>query len=503
MSGALLFLACGGSTSTPSSRKNTNSPTLTSEAEASLLTDAQIKALEISAPLLEKYSINDLKKIRDNRLNQNVVEIQDLEIYKAINNTLCRRIAQLRNECSVATLIMPAAQSVSLNCTDEGPEAASVSQSDIKIKFEAKSSLAPGEFYLEAEGLYESSSFKSGEEKVITFALRQGRTSSQTSPSFKDLSALLIRNKDPNAILPSPNILHIVIRVGDKIIFDGFPLVGDSSSGNKQYQLPMNQILDLSNSPACKPDMAEINRVTDETRNNIQSQYASKEPVRKRSGSSKEELINEIIQYRDEIEQRFPALTAERDRAPKLKSELSKDNLVGCQETQPINEIKFEITGQKETNPYQIGRFDEPLTGTPNGGTIKIEMGDGIVFSKDAVTLMGHPGVFIDTLPNTLVSGVKYLKISKLGVSYESIRHVSTQLVFFNKTEFDVYENDIFSIQGIKVFINSTQVYENLELDLKLASNKVPGSVLSWSAPTFRSQELWQKFMLRTDCDQK
>lgn len=503
---------------------------------------------------LESLSLSELQDMYRDRAKQDEADEQDLAVIDQMNIGLCAQLERLRSRCNVASRILPDGYA-RLKCGSTG--GADVS-SESMPKFTASvESSDPGPFILVLNGRFKSSAFPGGgEETVVTFS-GGSMSDAKLAPQFKQIYRAEIRRakEDPEKMaqqrkkadeggsnpssadesktkkpaakssddplkLPKLDEFSFTFKVNDEEVFSGLPLTYDDSSyQGYRYLLNLYLIEKKFNSSECRLSHAHINSIKDSIREAVEETFR-KEDYKKTRGSnvmipdinSKPDLMGAIDKLKSSIEKRSLVLEDERNRLLRITTELSPDEKIGCHAMEEIKTINIEVAGAMFDDKDSPLVMTRARTRFENKGLaaslIRFRLGSNVVISIDQSQTQLIGSHYETSLSEeTLVGAIEYLQIEKLGTQFSnSPVQTSGILGFGGKDYFDIREEWIYSITGVRIFVNTYKVYDNQNLNLTFSSaNYTPGGkpgIMKWTAKSFRANPDWVKLMQRTDCEQ-
>ncbi|MBP6217364.1 MAG: hypothetical protein KA436_02115 [Oligoflexales bacterium] len=507
LSSLLCLQACGGKSAAPVAKDS--APVDPAESSSLLDKDQIGDAALLPDSELKKMSLANLKEVYKNRAEQDIAEEIDMLVYKTINEQLCSRIMKVRSECAVAQQITGSANtSDELQCGGGQSQTSTASRKLTAQLFADDSEAASGDFILEVQGgkdqgIYLSSTFKKGVEADISFKPLVAQSAKSVAPQFRNLTVISIKKQDGSA-LPNKNSMRLVLKMGDSVLIDGIGLVPSEATEaqkDKKYIYPLSKIVNLAESEACLVTADEVDNLKNAIRTDVRNKKGPA-TVSNFSGQKNALIIN-ITKIKKKISDRQAGLEDARNRLLKLTAELTPDSLFGCYANQPIQTLRIELDGRPLPARNLAKSFKDPFSSTGNPLDSKIELGSAVSVNINSLQHVG--GYWEGPVPNTLISNIEYLKITKGGIGYRSDQTCTSQLILAETCSYKVQEENMYSLTGITVKVNGIIIYSNKNLDLIFGDDqnqyKDPRSIMTWSAPTFRSNENWVKLMQRTDCD--
>lgn len=456
--------------------------------------------------------------LEQERKNQDLAEEDELVLLDAINTELCRKLDEKRKNCPAIKRLIFDPTERSLQCDGETAEASTAPKIVVTIPDNKI-----GTFVLMANDIYKSSSFGPGTNE-ITFSSESG--GEFQAPQFIKVYKLALRSYDAAGKLkelPSIEAFNVKITIdGNELLNDYATLSEDTllKEQNKEFRVPVNDIIELRRSSTCLVDQNQIDTLRSQIGQAITANqvHARKEDYRKTKESldynvsnpaaKRSTLIESVYGYQASIERRFPILEAERNRQFKLISEIKTDVQIGCQYIQPIHSFELEIEGNMNMNVAlgtEDGQRPPDLQDGP-ASELLLDFG-GVKFSVDFSTqnIFGirYP-LEKDVSDEAIIGELDRIYLRKKGATFNNVAvscnntgGILGQLgkVFYDETCYEVYEDGVFSIDAISIYVNGKKAFSRSDLGISLdhKSRKWTGDL--------QSNEKWIQLMLDDTCE--
>ena len=466
----------------------------------------------------QNMPLGELMLLEQERKNQDLAEEDELVLLDAINTELCRKLEDKRKNCPAIKRLIFNPSERSLRCDGESEAENKAPKIAVTIPPEKT-----GSFVLIANDLYRSSPFGSGT-KQITFSPESG--GEFDAPPFIKVYKLVLRSYNASGELkelPSIEAFNIKITIdGNELLNDYATFSEDTllKEENKEFRIPVNDIINLRKSSTCLVDQNQIDSLRSEISKAITAEqvFSRKEEYKKTKEGldynvtnpavKRKALIESIYKYQTSIEYRFPLLEAERNRQFKLVSELKTDVQIGCQYMQPIQSFELELEGSMNMN-VRIGTEDgqrpEDLQDGP-ATELLLDFG-GVKFSVDfdSQNIFGirYP-LEKDVSDEAIIGELDRIYIRKKGATFNNVAvscnntgGVLGQLgkVFYDETCYDVHEDGVFSIDAISIYVNGKKAFSRSDLGISLDHK-----TRKWTGD-LQSNEKWVQLMLDETCE--
>lgn len=467
---------------------------------------------------LEIMPIGELMLLEQERRNQSMFEEEELTLLDAINTALCRKMEEKRSFCPAIKRLIFDPTEQSLRC--DGSQAAEIVKAPIIEVTIPKNKT--GSYVLVANDLYTSSKFGAGGPTKIIFSHSGGGFQ---APQFLKVYKLVLRSADAdNKVLPQIESFSIKITIDGVELLDELMLESDdeiAKERNEEFKISVSDIVNLRKSGTCKVNQHDIDNLKNSIRNSItQDQVISKKQDYQQAKAAmdfsnvssqstrRSDLINKIFQYRSEIELRFPVLEGERNRQFKLTNELKTDMRLGCHARLPITSFAVELEGSMN-NRTELGQQDFQKADQYGDGASTELLFDfgGVKFSIDFAKQNIFQTKYIyekDVSDEALVASLDRIYIRKKSSSFDNVPvPCNTQGGFvgsigkllFNETCYDVYEEGVFHISALSVFVNEKKIFAKRDLKIRFTHE------LKVYEDDLQSNAAWVKLMLEEDCD--
>ncbi|MFK7824766.1 MAG: hypothetical protein AB8G05_11445 [Oligoflexales bacterium] len=520
---SFLFIQCNPSSSQGTGRAGSTAPI--GEEENPLAKNGEETNKENSSGLYQDMPLGELMLLEQERKNQDLAEEDELFLLDAINSEFCRKLEEKQKNCpAIKRLIFDPTES-KLRCDGQK------TTSDIAPKIEVTiPNTKSGSFVLLANDIYKSSPFGPGSTE-ITFSSESG--GEFQAPPFIKVYKLVLRSYDSAGQLkklPSIESFNVKITVDGNELLDDYAAPSEDTvlkAENKEYRIPVNDIINLRKSSKCLVDQNQINALRTTITNGITADqvFSRKQEYKKarenlnydiadRSGK-RASLIEDIFKHQTSIEFRFPILEKERNRQFKLVNELKTDVQIGCQYMQPIQSFEIELEGSMNSN-VRIGVEDSQRPDDLQDGTateLLLDFG-GVKFSVD----FSNQNIFgirypleKDVSEEAIIGELDRIYIRKKGASYaDTANEVSCsngangiwaqaeqaiKKAFYDEICFDIREEGVFFISEITIWVNGETAFSRSDLGIALDHK-----TRKWSGD-LQSNEKWIQLMLNEKCD--
>ncbi len=497
---------------------------------------------------LEAMSPADLQKTYTSLTTQAQSDIEQYSIDDQISTLLCQRLQTLRSDCASSNTLIPSADPT-LNCagTSTGSLTAITTASPILVTLvDGSDSLLPsssanGQYILVANGNYISSPFGAGANVPITFTSNLGANATVEPPELKQVYRLELRratepSSPPNGggatgtgtattsstttelPIPSSNFGVLLKYQGTVLISGSMITYDDPSWVGYRYLLNVGGIQANASSSSCVVSAAEISNIKTQVNDSVTSQtaFAAKQALFAAQSSplTGDQMIAAILKAQSQISQFSTAMDSTENTLLMLNNELAPTDLIGCHADEPITTLYISLTGNVAP-PKSIGNWNQCPTPTLGPSPdLRFEMGSSVVVNIDESTSsnIGPQGgtPWQGTLEDqALVGDIEYLRISKLGITYDDGGPECTSgLLGINGKCLEICtEINVYNVTGVTVAIDTPSVahrtiYDNQNLNLVFGSSLYsPAAVTRWTEENFRANDDWVVFMQDTDCD--
>lgn len=426
--------------------------------------------------------------------------------FKSLNTFLCLRLKLYREECLINTPVVPSGTETSLQCheTDEEPSRV---QKEISVSLSTTTGLNT-ELYFVANSTYESTPFGEGT-SVIQFNSTSG--TSTLAPSFRELESLIIRPSNSGATLPSYSTISLTVLIdGSPIISGGILPAANAEEEGSEYRINLKQILETSQSSLCSISGEQIAEVTETAKAYTTANKPSFTPFSNQEESL--DVASKITLVESRIASSESELNVERTRYSDFLSEMQTTEYAGCRLSQDLTKISIRIYGNIEAQDVIKYNSTEPMSFS-NQSTdcmnLHINLGTGLSWDVDQSTqgLLGSTAP--EFIPEITGQGLTmgnmnkvYLKRSGVCIDNQQVA-VSKGLfegIFGggNDYNYNVFEENIFSITGITITANDLIVYDNRTLDITFSREYE----LTWEDPLFEQNQKWIEMLQNEECNQ-
>jgi len=458
-----------------------------------------------------------------------------------IATALCLRMQQLNSQCTGSNPVVPDGGS-GLICDPSQTDQATSLASPFKVVLTDTSGTMltpanfPGQYILVANTLYESTPFGAG---ATTISFSYKGSGNAPSPLLMQLTSLEIRNAKDTVTgtyssdilngkgtpLPAISSFYVQLNYNNKKLTDGSLIPNSNSSyTNYRYVVSLKTIFDEASSVDCKVTQAEVNDIKTQITSSIQSAASESSsangPTTAPVNATKDQLIAGILDAQSRMATAAPLIQNDENRILNFTGELQVYQTVGCHASEPLKQLTIQVFGKKNdpkllTDNYAISETstDSCPVVNPQGSssTLEFSMGPSVVVDIDTSKIGVVGGSWTGPIQDqSLVGGMHYLRISKLGVGIAEAGKVC-KVGFLGVSQtcgMTCNETDTFSITGVKIQVQTpstqspTTVYDNESLNITLASVLyAPNAVISWTAADFHSDPNWIAFMSATNCD--
>lgn len=460
---------------------------------------------------LETMPLGELMLLKQERAQQDQSEQGELELLDAINGRLCEKLEDKRKNCPAIKRLIHDPYANPLKCSANEDTGKTL----IEVTIPAGK---PGSFVLIANDLYTSSAFSSGT-TTITFTDKGGDL---MAPQFIKIHKLVLRTEgETPAPLPPSEGFFVKITVDGDDLLDELVRPSEDAELARQgteYSISVKDIINLRKSSVCMINHQQIEELKLNIRNTITQDQALQMKDQFLRDSIKidevgdpdvkrKEVIAELTALRSKISARFNVLEGERNRQFKLANELKTDIHMGCHFRKPINSFEIELEGSINDRVY-LGKQDQKKPDRIfDGGTHEILFDFGAVkFSLDfsKTNIFGVRHVYEkDVSDESLVGSLDRIMIRKKGVTYDNVMTPcrtsggifgSLEKVFWDESCYDVYEQGIFTISALTIYVNQKKAFSKGDLGVKLSRENYKFS------EDLQSNEQWVKLMLDEDC---
>ncbi len=464
---------------------------------------------------LSDQSLSDLRKTYDEHVSLAKNAEQELTINRQISDANCMRIAQLRTECSSSTRLIPDAVAP-LGCAQESGVGDTTSSLSATIAGLSAQEDPTAQYILVANKTYTSDPFKVGSDVVLRFK-STGTSDAQLAPQLKQISRIEIRraNEDTTNIAGGAGKaasklssgMTLLLKAKGEVMASGL-LVDYDDPKFKDFRklLALTTIQNNAMSPSCRVEQAELD--------NIASQIRDAQPKITASNSSalsQKQLQDGIKQADAQLAKDTPLLEELQNTLLIQKNELRGNMGMGCHMNETVSEIIFEVSGKKE-DEKSIGNFSKVPVPVLNGSasTLSFAMGSSIIanIDQDKYGVVGGSPYVYKVSDQVVVGDIQYLRVSKLGFGYTGRESCTSGFLGATQNcDYQVFEQNIFTINGLKISIktsggSTTTIYDNHNLNFTLGSTRYSKMALSsWTESNFTTNDNWIRFIQDTNCD--
>lgn len=473
--------------------------------------DGNESSTAVNVDDLETMPLGELMLLKQERSQQDQSEQGELELLDAINGRLCEKLEDKRKNCPAIKRLIYDPYANPLKCSKE----ADAGKTLIEVTIPAGK---PGSFVLIANDLYTSSAFSSGT-TTITFTDKGGDL---LAPQFIKIHKLVLRTEgETPAPLPPTEGFFVKITVDGNDLLDELVRPSEDAELARQgteYSISVKDIISLRKSSVCMVNHQQIEQLKLNIRNTITQDQALEMKDQFLRDSIKidevgdpdvkrKEVISELTALRSKIAARFNVLEGERNRQFKLANELKTDIHMGCHFRKPINSFEIELEGSINDRVF-LGKQDQKKPDRIfDGGSHEILFDFGAVkFSVDfsKTNIFGVRHVYEkDVSDESLVGSLDRIMVRKKGVTYDNVLTPcrtsggifgSLEKVFWDESCYDVYEQGVFTISAITIYVNQKKAFTKGDLGVKLSRENYKFS------EDLQSNEQWVKLMLDEDC---
>lgn len=447
----------------------------------------------------DEFTVQDLQTELQARSQEDSSSKEEYAILTSINQAFCERLNKLRTECVAAARIMPSSSDRALAC--DGNFDAVSKKHNISVTFKG----GRGKWVLIANDTFQSSPFGSGTSD-ITFS--STGNDDVKAPQLKEISKLYIRSMD-GAVNAGTRYTFSLSVDGVVLLQGGLLPLPDSGSDNTLL-VSVSDIQMMAMSNTCRVSPSELTGIKEQVKSQVTAQLVQDRREGYSAGGSSSSsnrgaLIQKILQHRMAINEIFPVLEDERSRNLALTNSLKSDLDVGCQMNELINELKIEVTGAHTAISNLLETNDNGWK-NPSGNQglcqqVEFRFGPDLAFSIDQSkhSIIGSPGTayIASSIPEgAKIGSVEYVSVLKKAVCFDNTAVKEREMMFFEKTRYEVREKHQMSINRIKITINGMEAY-NTSVDLLFDYKHTK----PWKDPKFRENPAWVELMTNTNCN--
>lgn len=535
----LLSCSCLPKSSTISSRSGSQQADLQSGTDHNVDSgdvaneSRQSSSILFDQKYLEELPLQQIKSYYKTRTTQLEMSKKEYAIDHQIGNELCVRLQNLRASCVVSNHLTPYVKDT-LKCAQAAPNIMDTEASHFSVLLTDTSGnplkAIDGQFVLVANTNYISDPFSVSADqkpKIIKFNAQMGSISGGDSPEIEQVNSLELRRANEISAdilngkgvkLPSRTSFFVQLFYNSVKLTDGLLIdVANASFVGYRYKVSLEEIFNMSRSSKCTIQKAEIDNIKNQVRAGVEnktndSQASSVFSKKNVIYPSKEKMIEAILAAQDSLAELTPMLNSAQNRILALTGELVSGQTIGCHASEPIKSISINIQGVRN-NPKPLGKFGRCPTLLPNGpgSVIAVRLGEGITINIDQNKYGMGGTAWVGQVPNqSLVGGIEYLQLSKLGITIDNLgEHCVPSPMGLGKPDcsYVCQEDDTFSITGVKISVDTPSVssftiYDNQNINIVMGSSLYSSSaIVTWNENAFRSNPNWVNFMYDTNCD--
>ena len=429
----------------------------------------------------------------EQRETQYLNEKKELATSLRVSQALCTRLSAIRRSCAGKKPITSGAWMHELDC--HGRYARTRSKAKVEVAVTAP---AGGSFWLRLNDTYESRLLSPGTSSLVFDSLAND---SSPVPLFEDImKAELIVEHPGDAVGGATGQLQILV--------DGSPLLSQAFRGLRtmgRQAINTQSLYHERISERCHTTREALDLLIRKAAAGGGSSYPSDgfvdaagmpQPLPVRSAGGRREMKERYIAALRNLQQISPEIEGLRNRILKLKNEILSDSGAGCHLQQDIKSLRLTIEGNqiREDVAKKSGR---QRTGHGDSEVLSISLGGGIGFST---------ANFIGTLvpaadfKGKKIAAISQLKLEKMGVYFDNVSRscgVSTiESLFKNDTCYDIYEENVMTINSITLEVNGMILLQKNNLGVKLNRRHTAWQISDLAV----SNHYWAQMLQNTNC---
>lgn len=416
---------------------------------------------------LGSLSLDELKvRVRD--LGMDVFRKKlDLRIAKRVVTDLCEKNLELRQACLVKNPIAP----------DGGATLCSQEDGDWTPP-PFKMSLPPSvstPVKLVINDVWVSHQLSPGADQEIEFST--DGLDGLAPPAFSEIVKAVIQPATAGSQLPPiAQMEGFGLAVGDTSLGSEL-LPGSGANARAEYLVNVSPIIEQVRSESCSLTTSDVDgwkQAITQSENNSSAADQERELSKVQQINARDQLTLAYSEYQKELEEVLPELAREQGNVFNLSQEmLGQNTQLGCHLKSDLTKLEIELQGEwLDRVEYQRDAEQQMENGADAARSSQLRVAIGPVehaFNTKSVNPFGQKVVIDQDFTGIKVGALKKVIILKLGVKYDNQRFTTSRFWGLDQQEkFNIYELDVYSLTGVKIWANDNLIFSDSGVDVTL-----------------------------------